>query len=190
MWCVPASWRKTYWALPFSIVNERCNIYWTGTHEPNLCVIRIVMNAVVLLTVTQNGLNSSVTCRMNSMYVYFVCFLRGEIYMIVDFWVVGPISLIGVFHCIRWSCCILLWFILKMEAACCFEVLVTTLLHCFTAQKSTVYIFSSSHLIVVFHVFCIYLRTNSNLCHLHHKLIGFYNRDEKCLQRGVDWVFK
>jgi hypothetical protein len=26
------------------------------------------------------------------------------------------------------------------------------------------------------------------LCHLHHKLIGFYNRDEKCLQRGTDWV--
>jgi len=39
-------------------------------------------------------------------------------------------------------------------------------------------------------VFCIYLRTNSDLCHLHHKLIGFYNRDEKCLQRGTDWVFK
>ena len=28
--------------------------------------------------------------------------------------------------------------------------------------------------------FFIYLRTNSDLCHLHHKLIGFYNRDEKC----------
>jgi hypothetical protein len=25
---------------------------------------------------------------------------------------------------------------------------------------------------------------------LQHKLIGFYNRDEKCLQRGTDWVFK
>ena len=24
---------------------------------------------------------------------------------------------------------------------------------------------------------CIYLRTNSDLCHLQHKLIGFYNRD-------------
>jgi len=22
------------------------------------------------------------------------------------------------------------------------------------------------------------------------KLIGFYNREEKCLQRGTDWVFK
>jgi len=28
------------------------------------------------------------------------------------------------------------------------------------------------------------------LCHLQHKLIGFYGRDEKCLQRGTDWVFK
>jgi len=40
------------------------------------------------------------------------------------------------------------------------------------------------------YVFCIYLRTNSDLCHLLHKLIGFYNQDEKCLQRGTDWVFK
>jgi len=90
------------------------------------------------------------------------------------------------------------------------------------------------------YVFCIYLRTNSVLCHLQHKLIGFCiylssfrscdscrrlpepkhnsflfnhwsskclvfmaartpfihiflgfcNRDEKCLQRGTDWVFK
>ena len=39
-------------------------------------------------------------------------------------------------------------------------------------------------------MFCIYLRTNSDLCHLQHKLIGFYNRDEKCLLRGTDWVFK
>ena len=38
--------------------------------------------------------------------------------------------------------------------------------------------------------FCIYLRTNSVLCHLHHKLIGFYNRDEKCLLRGTDRGFK
>ena len=40
------------------------------------------------------------------------------------------------------------------------------------------------------YVFCIYLRRNIDLCHLQHKLIGFYNRDEKCLQRGTDWVFK
>ena len=37
---------------------------------------------------------------------------------------------------------------------------------------------------------CVYLRTNSDLCHLQHKLIGFYNRDEKCLLRSTNWVFK
>ena len=40
------------------------------------------------------------------------------------------------------------------------------------------------------YVFYIYLGTHSDLCHLQHKLIGFYNRDKKCLQRGTDWVFK
>jgi len=40
------------------------------------------------------------------------------------------------------------------------------------------------------YAFCIYPRTNSDLCHLQHKLIGFYNRDETCLLRGTDWVFK
>jgi hypothetical protein len=40
------------------------------------------------------------------------------------------------------------------------------------------------------YMLCIYLRKNSDLCHLQHKLIGFYNRDEKCLQRGREWVFK
>ena len=39
------------------------------------------------------------------------------------------------------------------------------------------------------YVFCIYLRTNNDLYHLQHKLIGFYSRDGKCLQRGTDWVF-
>ena len=32
--------------------------------------------------------------------------------------------------------------------------------------------------------------TNSDLCHLQHKLIGFYNRDEKCLLPSTDCVFK
>jgi hypothetical protein len=40
------------------------------------------------------------------------------------------------------------------------------------------------------YAFCIYLRTNSDLCHLHHKLIGFYNRVEKCLLHDTYWVFK
>ena len=39
-------------------------------------------------------------------------------------------------------------------------------------------------------VFCFYLGTNSDFHHLLHKLTGFYNQDEKCLQRGTDWVFK
>jgi len=38
------------------------------------------------------------------------------------------------------------------------------------------------------YVLCIYLRTNSDLCHLHHKLIGFYSQDEKCLPRGMNWI--
>jgi hypothetical protein len=36
----------------------------------------------------------------------------------------------------------------------------------------------------------LYLSENSDLCHLQHKLIGFYNWDEKCLLRGTNWVFK
>ena len=40
------------------------------------------------------------------------------------------------------------------------------------------------------YVFFIYLRTNCDLCHLQHKLTGFYNRDEKCLLCGTNWVFK
>jgi hypothetical protein len=40
------------------------------------------------------------------------------------------------------------------------------------------------------YVFCTFLRTNSELCHVLRKPIGFYNRDKTCLQRGTDWVFK
>jgi len=40
------------------------------------------------------------------------------------------------------------------------------------------------------YLYVLYLSENSDLCHLQHKLIGFYNRDEKCLQSGTDWVFK
>ena len=37
----------------------------------------------------------------------------------------------------------------------------------------------------------LYLSENKQrLVPLKYKLIGFYNRDEKCLQRGTDWVFK
>ena len=37
---------------------------------------------------------------------------------------------------------------------------------------------------------CVLYLFDSDLCHLQHKLIGFYNRDEKCLPRGTNWVFK
>jgi len=40
------------------------------------------------------------------------------------------------------------------------------------------------------YVFCIYLFTTSELCRLHHKLIGFYKRNEKCLLRGTNWGLK
>jgi len=36
--------------------------------------------------------------------------------------------------------------------------------------------------------FCIYLTTNSDCCHLQHKLIGFYNWDN-CLLWGANWAF-
>jgi len=36
----------------------------------------------------------------------------------------------------------------------------------------------------------LYLSENKQRLVSHHKLIGFYNRDEKCLQRGTNWVFK
>ena len=36
----------------------------------------------------------------------------------------------------------------------------------------------------------LYLSENSDLCHLQHKLNGFYKWDEKCLLRSTDRVFK
>jgi hypothetical protein len=33
----------------------------------------------------------------------------------------------------------------------------------------------------------LYLSENSDLCHLQHKVNGFYNLDEKCLLRGTDF---
>jgi penicillin-binding protein-related factor A (putative recombinase) len=48
------------------------------------------------------------------------------------------------------------------------------------------YFNNSVHTVFVCFVFV--WEQNSDLCHLHKKLIGFYNRDEKCLQRGTHWV--
>jgi hypothetical protein len=39
-------------------------------------------------------------------------------------------------------------------------------------------------------LFCADLKVDSSFCFIQHKLIGFYNTDEKCLQRGTDWGFK
>ena len=35
-------------------------------------------------------------------------------------------------------------------------------------------------------VFCVDLTINSDFCRILNKLIGFYNRGGKCLQRGTD----
>ena len=41
------------------------------------------------------------------------------------------------------------------------------------------------------YLYVLYLSENKQrLVPLTYKLIGFYNRDEKCLQRGTDWGFK
>jgi len=42
---------------------------------------------------------------------------------------------------------------------------------------------------IVFMCF-VWISEQTDFCHIHHKLTGFYNREEKCLQRGTDWVFK
>ena len=37
----------------------------------------------------------------------------------------------------------------------------------------------------------LYLSENKErLVHLQHKRTGFYNRGEKCLLRGTNWIFK
>jgi hypothetical protein len=48
------------------------------------------------------------------------------------------------------------------------------------------------YVLLTLHLCVLYLSENKQrlVCHLQHKLIGFYNRDEKCLLRGTDWVFK
>ena len=46
------------------------------------------------------------------------------------------------------------------------------------------------YILPTLYLYVLYLRTNSDLCHLQHKLIGFYNQVEKWLLRGTNWVFK
>ena len=44
---------------------------------------------------------------------------------------------------------------------------------------------------VYIYIYVLYLSENKQrLVPLNHTLIGFYNRDAKCLLRGTDWVFK
>jgi hypothetical protein len=40
------------------------------------------------------------------------------------------------------------------------------------------------------YVFCVDLTTDSDFGPVKYKLVGFYNRDEKCLLHGKNWVFK
>jgi len=40
------------------------------------------------------------------------------------------------------------------------------------------------------HLCVLYLsEKKQRLVPLQHKLVGFYNRAERCLQRGTDWAF-
>jgi hypothetical protein len=39
------------------------------------------------------------------------------------------------------------------------------------------------------YLYCIYLRTNDDFYPKQHKLTGCYNRDEKCVLRGMEWIF-
>ena len=71
------------------------------------------------------------------------------------------------------------------------------ILHYFNLLKPTGYVmhhqFSIQQLYALptLYLCVLYLSENKQrLVPLQHKLIGFYNRDEKCLQRGTDWVFK
>ena len=102
--------------------------------------------------------------------------------------------------------------IYTMWAKCCFLILqsverilkalkgcntiVTRCSTIFNLLKSTGYLMHQQFNIqqlyalpTLYLVFCIYLRTNSDLYHLQHKLIDFYDRDKKCLLRGTNWVF-
>jgi hypothetical protein len=74
----------------------------------------------------------------------------------------------------------MLWLLVFFDAGLCveFNVLVTRCINKFNIQQL--------YALITLFVCCV----NSDLCHLQHKLIGFYNRYEKCLQRGTDWGFK
>ena len=57
--------------------------------------------------------------------------------------------------------------------------------------KPTSYVMHQQlYTLLTLYLFCIYVRTNSEFCPIQLKVIGFYNRDEKRLMRGTNWVFK
>ena len=88
------------------------------------------------------------------------------------------------------------WYVKCWQLDCCYNwildaVFVLTLWSLLVTWCTNIITFNYCSLFTHgIYKFCIYLRTNSDLCHLQHKLFGFYNRDEKCLQRGTDWGFK
>ena len=67
---------------------------------------------------------------------------------------------------------------------------------CLTFLKPTGHVmhkqFNIQHLYVLptLYLCVLYLSENKQRLVPLHKLIGFYNRDEKCLLRGTNWVFK
>jgi hypothetical protein len=44
--------------------------------------------------------------------------------------------------------------------------------------------------LLTLYLYALYLSENRDLCHLQHTLIGFHNRDEKCLRRGMNWAYE
>jgi hypothetical protein len=76
------------------------------------------------------------------------------------------------------------------------KALVTTQNTCINHLKPTGYVMHQQfniqqlYALPTLYLCVLYLSENRDLCHLQHKLIGFYNRDEKCLQHSINWGFK
>jgi hypothetical protein len=66
----------------------------------------------------------------------------------------------------------------------------------FNLLKPTVYVmhqqfnFQQLYALSTLYLCVLYLSENKQRLVSQYKLIDFYNREEKCLQRGTDWVFK
>jgi hypothetical protein len=67
---------------------------------------------------------------------------------------------------------------------------VLTLYRLAVSLRTTRFNIQKFYMVLALHlVFCTDLRTDSELCFIHHSLVGFYSRGGKCLQRGTDWLF-